>query len=211
MLSSCGKKDDGGGDKEKVETAANEKSTDEKKVAKKIDTCSEKNAVEIAWGEGEMYSPGEFKHTHTVGYLSGMVYGKTLHKIGYLVLANYDVKLREYMIELPKEEGQQAIVIQFKTAKVPTTVETNKDDYAKLSLVTGEQKQSPGDEMGYDIMYFVAGESSGPGISNQSSKGTATLTAVNGVLCGAIDFIGSKGTTIKGTFNTPILKDLWEK
>lgn len=214
VLVGCGKKDEAGDKKD--EAAANGPDKDKDKPAAEVKakkvTCSEANKVEVAWHAEEMYTPGEFTHTHSIGFLSGMVFsGKTLYKIGYLVLANYDVKLGSYMIEMPKEEGQQAILIKFKTKTVPTVMETNKADYAKLSLATGEQKQAPGDEAGFDVSYFVAGESGGPGLSNSNSKGTATLTTAEGALCGSIDFTSPKGSTFKGSFNAQILKDLWAK
>ena len=207
-MGACGKKDDGKKDDGKAGAGGGGSKGGSASAAK----CSEANDVKVAWNAEEMYAPGEFKHTHTIGFLSGMVWnGKTLQKMGYVVLANYDVKLGPYMIDVPAEKGQQAILIKFKSAAVPTAAETNKDDYAKLSLAKGPQAQGPGSEPGFDVSYFVGGESGGPGITNSESKGTAELTSVDGSLCGSIDFTSPKGSTFKGTFNAKILKDLWAK
>jgi hypothetical protein len=175
-------------------------------------TCTEANDVKVAWNADEMYAPGEFEHTHTIGFLSGMVWnGKSLQKMGHVVLANYDVKLGPYMIELPKEPGHQAIIIKFKTAAVPTTAATNKDDYAKLSLAKGAQASASGSDAGFDVSYFVGGQNSAPELSSSRATGSANLTSVDGSLCGTIDFTSPKGSTFKGTFNAKILEDLWAK
>jgi len=199
VFAGCGKKD-GEGD---------ESGGEGKSAAAK---CSESNKVDVAWTDKEMHAPGAFKHTHTIGYESGMVMnGKSLHKIGYVALANFDVKLGQYMADMPKEEGQQLILIKFKTADVPTAAATNKSDYAKLSLTAGEQKLGPRQDSGFDVTYFVGGKNSGPSVTGSKAKGGATLTTVDGSLCGSIDLTTPRGSTLKGTFNAPILKDLWAK
>lgn len=173
--------------------------------------CSEANAVKVAWNADEMYAPGAFEHSHTIGFQSGMVWnGKSVSKIGYAVIANYDVKLGPYMIDVPKEEGQQAILIQFVTDSAPVTMETQKAEYAKLELAPGEYKPADSGKAGLQLTYFVGGQSGGPNISSGATGG-ATLTQAKGALCGSIDFTTPKGSTFKGTFNAPITKDLWAK
>jgi hypothetical protein len=204
--SGCGKKDDGNAGQGKGAEGGGGSGS-------KGAACAEANDVKVTWSAEEMYAPGAFTHSHTLGFLSGMVYnGKSLSKIGYVVLANYDVKLGAYMIDVPTEKGQQAILIQFKTETVPTVMETNKADYAKLTLASGTfQPATGGTEPGFQVMYFVGGENSGPGLTNSESKGTATLTQSKGSLCGSIDFTSPEGSTFKGTFNAAIAKDLWAK
>ncbi len=183
-------------------------------AAEPDESCDEVTKLDVSFGD-EPIAVGDFEVTHTAGFIAGMRYnGERTAKLAYLVFANYEPRLTSYNLDPPKEEGQVALMITFKTESKDVPFKQQMDEYKKMTLPTGAY--GPGwmkREAIFQVVYYVGGEKagSGPAISDDA-KGEATLThATAGLVCGSIDFTSEKGTTIKGTFSVPIEKDMWVK
>ncbi|MFT7581466.1 MAG: hypothetical protein ACI9MR_003142 [Myxococcota bacterium] len=179
--------------------------------------CSEKNALTVTWSSGnkELHEPGAFTLKDTKAFLGGSVNnGKTMSKAATLILSSNTAEIGKYGVEMPKEPGQINLVFQFHSPSVPSDLKTQKADYAKLSLAKGgyvpsvmRDSKSPK----FELTYYLSGKNSGSSVSaHTGAKGSAKLSSVDGHLCGTVDFTTAKGSTIKGSFNTPIISDLWE-
>ncbi|UCH94275.1 MAG: hypothetical protein JSV88_28960 [Candidatus Aminicenantes bacterium] len=171
------------------------------------------NEISVTFSDQEEYTPGAFELKKTFAFISGMRYNaKSTAKLAYVVFANYEAVLGSYGVELPKEAGQIAIVVAFKTESKEIPFEQQMEEYAKMTVPTGTFEPSwMGDEKSFQVSYFVGGEGGGPGISGSGASGTATLTtSTPKKVSGAIDFTSPNGSTIKGTFNVKIEKDLWK-
>jgi hypothetical protein len=175
--------------------------------------AKETNALTVVFNSQEDYSPGAFELKKTMAFISGMRYNAvSTAKHVYVAFANYDATLGPYAVDIPKEPGQIVIVVSFKTANKEVPFEQQMETYAKLQVAIGTYK--PGwmsEKESFQVHYFVGGESGGPSISGSGATGTATLTtSTPGRVSGSIDFTSPKGSTIKGTFNVKIEKDLWK-
>lgn len=173
----------------------------------------ETNELSVAFNDQEQYTPGAFELKKTLAYISGMYYnGKATAKLVYVAFANFDARLGLYSVELPKEPGQIVIVLSFKTENKESTLEQQMEEYSKMKVSTGSYE--PGwmcEGKCFQVVYFVSGESGGPPLSVEGAAGTATLTtSTEKKVSGSIDFTSPKGSTIKGTFNVKIEKDLWQ-
>lgn len=173
----------------------------------------ETNEISVVFSDQEQYNPGTFELKKTLAFISGMRYNaKSTAKLIYVAFANYDeAKIGSYSVEVPKEPGQIVIVVSFKTENKETAFEQQMDEYAKMKVQTGTYEPSwMGEGKCFQVNYFVAGQIGGPSISGHGAKGTATLTtSTPGKVSGSINFTSPKGSTIKGTFNVKIEKDLW--
>jgi len=178
--------------------------------------CAEKNQLEFVPTEGDgLKLETPFAVKQGTGYISGMRYNdKALAKLGYVALANYDVALGPYSIEMPKDPKEVAVLISFKTPSQEVAFEKQEELYKTLKVPTGEYGK-PGwmdPEQIFQVSYFVGGKNGGPALTGQSAKGKATLTvATPGWLCGSIDLTSEKGSTVKGTFAVKVARDFWAK
>jgi hypothetical protein len=86
------------------------------------------------------------------------------------------------------------------------------EEYAKTKVPTGTFQPSwMGEGKSFQVSYFVGGQSGGPAISGEGASGTVTLTtSTPEKLGGSINFTSVNGSTIKGTFNVKVKKDLWK-
>lgn len=176
-------------------------------------TGQDTNEISVVFSDQEQYRPGAFELQKTLGFISGMRYdAKSTAKHAYVAFANYHVKLGLYSVELPQEPGQIVIVVSFKTEHKEIPFEQQMTEYAKMQVPTGTYQ--PGwmaEGRCFQVHYFVSGESGGPSISGQGASGTASLTlSTPEKVSGSINFTSPKGSTIKGTFNVKIEKDLWK-
>ena len=172
----------------------------------------ETNEISVVFSDQEQYQPGAFELQKTLGFISGMRYdAKSTAKHAYVAFANYNVKLGLFSVELPQEPGQIVIVVSFKTEHKEVPFEQQMTEYTKMQVPTGAYQ--PGwmaEGRCFQVHYFVSGESGGPSISGQGASGTATLTlSTPEKVSGSLDFTSLKGSTMKGTFNVKIEKDLW--
>jgi len=176
--------------------------------------AKETNEINVVFNGQEQYKPGTFELKKTLAFISGMRYnGKSTAKLVYVTFANYEeTKLGLYSVELPKESGQIVVVVSFKTENKETVFEQQMAEYAKMKVPTGAYEPAwMGSGKCFQVYYFVGGESGGPPISDQGATGTATLTTSTAdKVSGSIDFTSPNGSTIKGTFNVKIEKDLWQ-
>lgn len=171
------------------------------------------NEISAVFSDQEEYSPGAFELKKTLAFISGMRYnGKSTAKHVYIAFANYDAQLGPYAVDVPKEPGQIVIVVSFKTENKETPLEQQMDEYAKMTVPTGTYE--PGwmaSGRCFQVHYFVGGQEGGPSISDQGAAGTGSLTTSTAEkVSGTIDFTSPKGSTIKGTFEVKIEKDLWK-
>lgn len=172
----------------------------------------ETNEISAVFNDQELHNPGVFELKKTLAFISGMRYNaKSTAKLVYVAFANYEATLGSYAIEVPKEPGQIVIVVSFKTENKETAFEQQMAEYAKMKVLTGTYEPAwMGEGKCFQVHYFVGGQSGGPPISDQGAKGTATLTtSTPEKVSGSINFTSPKGSTIKGTFNVKIEKDLW--
>lgn len=174
----------------------------------------ETNELNVVFNNQEDYSPGTFELKKTIAFISGMRYNAvSTAKHVYVAFANYDgVKLGPYAVETPKEPGQIVIVVSFKTVNKEVPFEQQMEEYAKMRVLPGTYEPAwMGEGQCFQVHYFVTGQSSGPSISGEGASGTATLTTSTPErVSGSINFTSPKGSTIKGTFNVKIEKDLWK-
>jgi hypothetical protein len=195
-----------GGGNGKEESAEPAVSKTESKAASEIN---------VVFSDKEEYKPGAFELKKAFGFISGMRYNaKSTAKLAYVVFANYDeAQVGLYGVEPPKEAGQIAIVVSFKTENKETTMQEQMEEYAKMEVPT--ETYPPcwmGEGKCFQVTYFVGGESGGPAMSGDGASGTAGLTSSTpGKLSGSIDFTSVNGSTIKGTFNVKVEKDLWKE
>jgi hypothetical protein len=173
----------------------------------------ETNEIQVVFSESEQYSPGTFELKKTLCFISGMRYNaKSTAKHAYVAFANYDAQLGFFAVDVPKEPGQIVIVISFKTENQEMPLDQQMDAYAKMKVPTGTYP--PGwmsEGRCFQVHYFVGGQEGGPSISGQGASGSATLTtSLSERVSGRIDFTSPSGSTIRGTFNVRIEKDLWE-
>lgn len=175
---------------------------------------SEANEISVNFSADEENSPGAFQLKETVAYISGMRYNaKSTAKLVYVVFADYPVELSPYGgIMPPKEAGQIAIVVAFKTESKEVPMEQQMEEYNKMEVPTGTYPPSwMGDEKSFQVSYWVT-QQNGIGISGEGASGNAVLTSSTpGHVSGSIDFKSEKGSTIKGTFTAKIQKDFWKK
>lgn len=200
-----------GGSDNNLDTADLANSNLEKTASKTAG--KEKNILNVEFSNMEQYSPGTFELKKTLGYISGMRYNaKSTAKLVYIAFANYDPTLGPYSVNVPKEPGQIVIVLSFKTENKEIPLEQQMDEYAKMAVPTGTYEPAwMGEGQCFQVYYFVGGEEGGPPISDQGASGTATLTtSTPKQVSGRIDFRSPNGTTIKGTFNVKITKELWK-
>ena len=172
------------------------------------------NEISVVFSDKEEYTPGAFELKKTIGFISGMRYNaESTAKLAYVVLANYDAQLGAYGVEPPKEAGQIAIVLAFKTDSKVIPFQQQMEEYAKMEVPTGTYQPSwMGEGKSVQVSYFVGGQSGGPAMSVDGASGTATLaTSTPEKLSGSIDFTSANGSTIKGTFNVKVEKDLWKE
>jgi len=170
--------------------------------------------INVVFSDKEQYNPGAFELKKALGFISGMRYNaESTAKLAYVVFANYEAQLGLYGVEMPKEAGQIAIVVSFKTDNKAIPMQQQMEEYAKMQVPTGTFQPSwMGDGKSFQVTYFVGGQSDGPGISGDGASGTATLTiSTTEKLSGSIDFTSVNGSTIKGTFNVKVEKDLWKE
>jgi hypothetical protein len=171
------------------------------------------NEISVVFSDKEEYKPGAFELKKAFGFIAGMRYNaKSTAKHAYLVLANYEARLGPYTVELPKEIGQTVILVSFKTENKEIPFNQQMEEYAKMEVPTGTfQPAWMGEGKSFQVSYFVGGQSGGPAISGEGASGTATLTtSTPETLSGSIDFTSVNGSTIKGTFNVEVKKDLWK-
>lgn len=196
VVAACGKK------------AGNEDSPESKTKGRSKET----NEIGVVFSDQELRNPGPFELKKTLAFISGMRYsdGSTA-KLVYVVFANYEAELGLYSIELPQEPGQIAILVSFKSENVEVPLEQQMDEYTKIKVETGIYEPTwMGTSKGFQVVYFLGGESDGDSISDQGASGTATLTiSTSEKVGGSIDFTSPNGSTIKGVFNAKIDKDLW--
>jgi hypothetical protein len=174
----------------------------------------ETNEISVVFSDREEYNPGAFQLEKTFAFISGMRYNaESTAKLVYIVFANYEANLGLYNIELPEEPGQIAVLVSFKTENMEIPIEQQMDEYAKIKVETGTYEPCwMGDGKCFQVVYFVGGESGGVSISDLGASGTATLTtSTPEKVSGSIDFTSPNGSTIKGTFNVKIEKDLWQE
>ena len=168
--------------------------------------------LNVVFSDKEEYKPGAFELKKTFAYISGMRYNaKATAKLAYIVFANYDAQLGLYGIDMPKETGQIAVVVSFKTDNKVIPMAQQMEEYAKMQVPTGTFQPSwMGDNKSFQATYYVGGETGGMGMSGTGASGTATLTtSTPEKLIGSIDFTSVNGSTIKGSFNVKVEKDLW--
>jgi len=112
---------------------------------------------------------------------------------------------------MPEEPGQIVIIVSFKTENLEIPLDQQMDEYAKIKVATGTYEPTwMGEGQGFQVVYFVGGQSDGPAISAQGASGTAILTTSTAdKVVGSINFTSPNGSTIKGSFNVKIEKDLW--
>jgi hypothetical protein len=169
--------------------------------------------ISVVFNDKEEYHPGAFELKKAFGFISGMRYNaEATAKLAYIVFANYDAQLGPYSVDMPKEAGQIAIEVAFKTENKVTSMQQQMEEYAKMKVTTGDfQPAWMGEGKSFQVTYYVGGESGGMGMSGTGASGTATLTtSTPEKLIGSIDFTSVKGSTIKGTFNVKVEKDLWK-
>ena len=172
------------------------------------------NEISVVFNDKEQYNPGAFELKKAIGFIAGMRYNaKSTAKHAYVVFANYDVGLGLYTVEMPKETGQIVIMVSFKTENKEIPLEQQMEEYAKMEVPTGTFEPSWMSEgKSFQVTYFIGGESGGPVMSDKGASGTAVLTTSSPEkLIGSIDFTGANGSTIKGTFNVKVEKDLWKR
>jgi hypothetical protein len=169
--------------------------------------------ISVVFSDKEEYKPGAFELKKAFAYISGMRYNaEATAKLAYVVFANYDARLGPYSVDMPKEAGQIVIEVAFKTENKVTSMQQQMEEYAKMQVPTGTfQPAWMGDGQCFQVTYYVGGESGGLGMSHTGASGTATLTtSTPEKLSGSIDFTSVNGSTIKGTFNVKVEKDLWK-
>jgi hypothetical protein len=171
------------------------------------------NDIQVAFSENEQYNPGSFELKKTLGFISGIRYNAvSTAKHAYVALANYDVQLGLYSVEPPQGPDQIVVVISFKTENQEVSLENQMESYGQMAVPTGTY--SPGwmsEDRSFQVHYFVGGKEGGPSISGSGASGSAALTTSTPQrVIGRIDFTSPKGSTIKGTFNVKIEKDLWK-
>lgn len=175
--------------------------------------CTEGNDVEVVFSDKEQHKIEGFEVTHRSAYYSGMYYnGKTLARIAYVVFANYEHDISRWGLTPSKGEGEVAVVVSFKTPSIPSTLQEQKAKYASLAVEAGEYTPGWMDaEQIFQVTYYPGGGKGGPAISSDGT-GTATVTqATDDHICGTIEFVSPKGTTVRGEFSVPIEGDLWKK
>ena len=198
VFTACGKKDG---------TEAPSKSAPSQASSKEV------NEINIVFSDQEEYSPGAFTLEKTFAYISGMRYNAaSTAKLVYVVFANYEATLGSYGINMPAEPGQIAVVVSFKTANKEQPIEQQMEDYNNMQVATGTYEPAwMGEGECFQVVYYVGGEEGGLSLSDRGASGSATLTtSTPEKVSGSIDFTSSKGSTIKGTFNVKIEKDLWK-
>lgn len=186
---------------------------DSAKITSRQTAGKEANEISVVFSDKEEQNPGTFELKKTLAFISGMRYNaKSTAKLVYVAFANYDAKLGPYSIEVPEEPGQIVIVVSFKTENKEIALEQQMDEYAKMKVSTGVYEAAWMSEgKCFQVYYFIGGQSGGPSISDQGATGTATLkTSTPGKVSGNINFTSPKGSTIKGTFNVKVEKDLWK-
>jgi hypothetical protein len=169
--------------------------------------------LNVVFSDKEDYKPGAFELKKAFAYIAGMRYNaEATAKLAYIVFANYDARLGLYGLDMPKDAGQIAIVVSFKTGNKVIPMAQQMEEYAKMQVPTGTfQPAWMGDGKCFQVTYFVGGESGGPSISGDGASGTATLTtSTPEKLIGSIDFTSVNGSTIKGAFNVKVEKDMWK-
>jgi hypothetical protein len=172
------------------------------------------NEISVVFSDKEQYNPGAFEFKKAIGFISGMRYNaKSTAKLAYMVFANYEVQLGLYGVDPPKEAGQIAIVVSFKTENKEIPFQQQMEEYAKMKVPTGTFLPCwMGEGKCFQVTYYLGGQSGGLSISGDGASGTATLTkSTPEKLSGSIDFTSVNGSTIKGTFNIKVEKDLWKK
>ncbi len=171
------------------------------------------NDISVTFSGNEENSPGAFQLKETIGYISGMRYNaKSTAKLAYVVFANYPVELSLYgSIVPPKEAGQIAVIVSFKTESKEIPMVQQMEEYNKMTIPTGTYPPSwMGNEKSFQVTYWMA-QQNGISISGQGASGTAALTSSTpDQVSGSIDFKSEKGSTIKGTFTAKIKKDFWK-
>jgi hypothetical protein len=169
--------------------------------------------ISVIFSDKEEYKPGAFELKKAMGFISGMRYNaEATAKLAYVVFANYDAQIGIYGLDMPKEAGQIVIEVAFKTENKVTSMQEQMEEYAKMKVPTGDfQPAWMGDSKCFQVTYYVGGESGGMGMSGTGASGTATLTtSTPEKLIGSIDFTSVNGSTIKGTFNVKVEKDMWK-
>lgn len=177
------------------------------------EAAGEKNELSVVFSDKEDNKPGAFELKKTLAFISGMRYNaKSTAKLVYVAFANYEVKLGLYAIEMPKEPGQIVIVVSFKTENKVMPMQQQMEEYAKMKVPTGTFEPCwMGSGKCFQATYYVGGQSGGQAISGSGASGTATLTTSTAEkVSGSIDFTSVNGSTMKGTFNVKIEKDLWK-
>ncbi len=172
------------------------------------------NEITVVFSDKEQYNPGAFELKKALGFIGGMRYNaKSTAKHAYVAFANYEAQLGLYTVEMPKEPGQIVILVSFKTENKEIPFQQQMEEYAKMEVPTGTfQPAWMGEGKSFQVTYFVGGQSGGPAISGTGASGTATLTtSTPEKLIGNIDFTSVNGSTIKGTFNVKVEKDLWKE
>lgn len=172
----------------------------------------ETNEISVIFKDKELHNPGAFELKKSLGFISGMRYnGKSTAKLAYVVFANYEAQLGSYSVEPPKEAGQIAILVSFKTENKEIPFSQQMEEYAKMKVPIGDFEPSwMGEGKSFQVTYFVGGQSGGPAMSGTGASGTASLTvSTPEKVSGSINFTSVNGSTIKGTFNVKIIKDLW--
>jgi len=172
----------------------------------------ETNEISVVFSDKELHNPGAFELKKILGFIAGMRYnGKSTAKLVYVVFANYEAQLGSYSVVPPKEAGQIAILVSFKTENKEIPFNQQMEEYAKMKVPTGSFEPSwMGEGKSFQVSYFVGGQSGGPAMSGTGALGTASLTvSTPEKVSGSINFTSVNGSTIKGIFNVKIIKDLW--
>ncbi|MCP5051370.1 MAG: hypothetical protein GY940_29660, partial [bacterium] len=178
----------------------------------KSDNSPNSAQLTVNFKDGEVNNPGAFELKKTFELITGMHYnGRTTAKLTYIAFANYEAKLGFYSAEPPKEAGQILILISFKTDSLEVPFKEQNETYAKMRVPTGIYNPTwMGQGKSFQVTYYMGPNPGGPGLSGNGSSGTATLeVSTPERVKGSIDFTSEKGSTIKGTFDVKIEKDIW--
>jgi hypothetical protein len=178
------------------------------------DQGGDTSQLTVAFNERELHNPGAFQLKKTFAFIAGMRYNaKSTAKLVYVAFANYDAALGLYTADPPKQAGQILILVSFKTDNKEIPLEKQMEEYAKMQVPTGTYQPSwMGKGGSFQVVYFMGPDLGGPALSGTGSSGTAVLTASSpGRVSGSIDFTSENGSTIKGTFNVKIEKDMWKR
>lgn len=177
--------------------------SEEGETAKGDSKCKEENNVTITSDTPELKS---FEAKNNIAFLGGWQFGDKHRGKVSICIANYDVKLSMFDVELPKEDGQYIIVITFvgdfapKEEKLPA-LKTGKFEFGSSSNENPSVSAVVWKKGGtIDAFYNIA-----------QHTGSGELTHIDeSSVCGNATIKTPDGTEIQASFNMPIEKDFWK-